>query len=121
MNFYKLPLDGIVGVSEIALADTRKNRVIMERIAPYKYDENRLSQGDRIIGRIKRLTLRWDAAQSERMPATNDLYAARKEIKAVYGKTRRIARILFHRQESQLRVLAMDGPRKQLLPQRPEL
>ncbi|MDQ1350116.1 MAG: hypothetical protein QG657_417 [Acidobacteriota bacterium] len=117
MNFYKLPLDRKMGVSEIALANTRKNQVIMERIATYKYDENRLGQGDRIIVRIKQLTLRWNKAQSERMLATNELYAARKEIKAVYGKTRRIARILFQDQEPQRRVLAMDGPRKQLLPQ----
>jgi hypothetical protein len=106
-----------VGVSEIALANTRKNRIIMERIAAYKYDENRLGQGDQIIVRIKQLTLRWNKAQSERMLVTKELYAARDEIKAVYGKTRRIARILFQDQEPQRRVLAMDGPRKQLLPQ----
>lgn len=117
MNFYKLPLDGKVGVSEIALANTRKNQIIMERIVAYKYDENRLSQGDQLLVRIKQLTLRWNKAQSERMLATNELYAVHKEIKAVYGKTRRIARILFHDQEPQRRVLAMDGSRKQLLPQ----
>lgn len=116
MNFYKLPLDRKVGVSEIALENTRNNHIIMERIAVYKYDENRLSQGDQIIGRIKQLTLRWNAAQSERMLATDELYAAHKEIKTVYSKTRHIARILFHDQEPQRRALAMDGPSKRLLP-----
>lgn len=117
MNFYKLPLDRKVGISEIALANTRKNNIIMDQIAAYKYDENRLKQADQIIIRIKKLTLDWNKAQSDRMLATNDLYAAHTEMKTAYNNTRRIARILFHLQEPQRRVLAMDGPRKKLLAQ----
>lgn len=117
MNFYKLPLDRKVGISEIALVNTRKNPVIMERVAAYKYDENRLKQADQFIIRIKQLTLDWNKAQSDRMLATNDLYAAHKEMETAYNNTRRIARILFHDLDPQRRVLAMDGPRKKVLAQ----
>jgi hypothetical protein len=37
MNFYKRPLDRKVGVSEIALVNTLKNPVSMERVAAYKF------------------------------------------------------------------------------------
>jgi len=117
MKYGILKLAGKIGVAEVAIENTRRNPHIMERIALYKYDEQRLQQGDQMIIRIKGITVRWNKAQSEKFLATNALHAVVKEAKTVYGKTRRIARVIFQNQEPQRRALALNGQSRRILSQ----
>ncbi|MCX6582211.1 MAG: hypothetical protein NT166_18730 [Candidatus Aminicenantes bacterium] len=117
MKYGILKLAGKIGVAEVAIENTRRNPHIMERIALYKYDEQRLQQGDLMLIRIKGITVRWNKAQSEKLLATNALHAVVKEAKTVYGKTRRIARVIFQNQEPQRRALALNGQSRRILSQ----
>ncbi len=115
MKYGILKLAGKIGAAEVAIENTRRNPHIMERIAFYKYDAQRLEQGDQMIIRIKGITVRWNKAQSEKLLATKALHAVVKEAKTVYGKTRRIARVIFQNQEPQRRALALNGQSKRIL------
>lgn len=117
MIFSKLNLDRKVGLSELAIENCRRKAPIMAGIALYKYDETRLHQGEEIITRIKKLTLQWNSAHSQKLQATLELQTVVREVKAVYYKTRRIAYLLFQNQEPQRRALAMNGRTKRGLSQ----
>jgi hypothetical protein len=110
MRFSKLNLDDKIGIAQTAIENVRRRSYIMERIGSYEYNEERLDEGIGLIERIDKLSLDWNAAQSEKQLATRRLREARDQSAGMYKKTRQVARMVFRKQPHQIRALALENP-----------
>jgi hypothetical protein len=117
MKFSIQKLDKKIGMTEVAIANSRRNSYIMERIKPYQYDENRLKEGTDLVNLIKNLTLRFLAAQTARRLATKELRETWNLAKVRYSQSRKVARLVFRNQAPQKRALALDRASARALPQ----
>lgn len=109
-------LDVKLHEARVKISNALNNPEIGQKMALYRYDQERLLQGKTLYEKVERLQAQQQKEYGDQYQATDALESARAMAHEVYIKHVKIARIALAGHRGLTKTLQLKGPRKKDLP-----